>query len=67
MNKYKFHISSECRIGVAWLDTMRKKFDLELHKTMDSEKRVVLFGSQNVIHTAPGMLGSVLGMTFLKQ
>lgn len=67
MDKYKFHISNKYRIRVTWLDTMWKKFGLELNKRVDCEKRIVLVGSQNVIHTAPEILCSVLGTTFLKH
>lgn len=44
---------------------MRKKLGLRL-RSVGSEKRIVLFGLQNVIHRAPGTLCLILGITFLK-
>lgn len=43
---------------------MGKKVGFELSKRVGSEKRTGLFGAQNAIHRAPGILCSVLGTTF---
>lgn len=55
---------------MAWYQFMRKKVDPKLNMRAGPEKGIVLFGSQNVeidpsvLHETPGILGSVLGMSF---
>lgn len=43
---------------------MRKKVGFECNKRVGSERRIGLFGAQDVIHRAPGIPYPVLGITF---